>query len=108
MNDMGPWTAPSTDLEPGDRFEVFAAPDGRTLRLPPGFADLDLSLAELISPQGARLTVHTADTQGTIGLEPALNGNGASLSYWLEYQAPGRFRLQPTEPPRQDAAELPT
>jgi SNF2 family DNA or RNA helicase len=85
---------PSTTLEPGDRFEVFLSEDGRTLGLPESFRDLDLPVQQLLDTQGQPLQVRPDDSLESLQLTPALKLPGETAgAFWLEYQAPGRFRL---------------
>ena len=100
---------PSTDLEPGDRFEVYPSPDGRALTLPESFLELSQPIHQLVGPNDQPLALRQADSADYLDLvdplQPILDG-----SVWLEYQGPGRFRLvarqeESAEPAPETAAE---
>ena len=78
--------------EPGDRFEA-AAGSGR-LVIPESLAGLGLSVDVLEDEQGRPLAVTPEAAGRTLGLpesvRPLLD---QSAALWLEYRAPGRFRL---------------
>ncbi len=89
---MPPPPTPLTDLEPGDRFEVYPSPDGRALALPESFLELNQPIHHLLGPNDQYRAFRRADAAGYLELidplPPILDG-----SVWLEYQGPGRFRL---------------
>ena len=87
-----PPPTPLTDLEPGDRFEVYPSPDGRALALPASFLELNQPIHQLVGPNDQPLALRRADSAAYLEfvdpLQPILDG-----SVWLEYRDPGRFRL---------------
>jgi SNF2 family DNA or RNA helicase len=90
--------APEGALEAGDRFEVTTTPAGELLLQEP------LVVETLEDERGQRLPF-TAEDQHALALaeplRPLLADAGAA---WLEYQAPGRFRLllEPRPAPEQE------
>ncbi len=106
---MPPPPTPLTDLEPGDRFEVYPSPDGRALALPESFLELNQPIHQLVGPNDKPLSLRQAGSADYLEfvdpLPPILDG-----SVWLEYQGPGRFRLvarqeESAEPALEAAAE---
>ncbi len=89
---MPPPSTPLTDLEPGDRFEVYPSPDGRALKLPESFLELNQPIHHLLGPNDQSRAFRRADSADYLDLvdplQPILDG-----SVWLEYQGSGRFRL---------------
>ena len=84
--------SPAQVLEPGDRFEVHPDESGDRLTLPGALGPGGFAVEQVedpdgttqgLSPEGRRLVVP--------GLGRRLTGPDATT--WLEYQAPGRFRL---------------
>ncbi len=81
-------------LEPGDRFEVFHDHGAEVLTLPTALGASGFALERVEDPQGRPLEmVSTAGGRGL--LVPRLGHwlQGPDAIAWLEYQAPGRFRL---------------
>ncbi len=82
------------DLRSGDRFEIVATGlDGR-LSLP-AVLDMDAAAIEhLEDPAGRNLDVALDHDRGAL-IIPKLPENltASAVSFWLEYRAPGRFRL---------------
>jgi SNF2 family DNA or RNA helicase len=98
-------------LEPGDRFELIVPSDVRTsgrLLLPETLRASGASLDRFTDAQGQPLEVSASSTDGTL-----LIANGARLfpentnAAWLEYEAPGRFRLIVEGGPAPDTAVSP-
>ena len=85
---------PSTALEPGDRFEVYPAADGTTLTLTGSLLELDQPVEQLIGPKDRPHAFQMAgDFTSLESVEPPVPPLADTDSLWLEYQAPGRFRL---------------
>jgi SNF2 family DNA or RNA helicase len=84
---------PSTTLEPGDRFEVSASPDGSTVSLPDSILAVGLPIAELIGPGDRPLPFRKAGFPTAIELTEPLAPPPAAAALWLEFLGPGRFRL---------------
>src|ERR1700735_214374 len=98
---------PSTNLEPGDRFEIFLSSDGRTLGLPESFLDLDLAIEQLFDLHGQPLSFRPDDSLESLALGAPLKlPDKESRTLWLEYQGPGRFRLVLETEPTAEPAEL--
>src|SRR5690242_114501 len=92
----GPSTQPLVpaldgDLEPGDRFEVplVAGETGSgRLLLPRFLQDAAIPVDVIEDEHGHRLDRPLEQT-----LEPSAAPQDPTATFWLEYQAPGRFRL---------------
>ena len=85
---------PGQGLEPGDRFEVYPAGSGDRLTLPGALGPGGFAIEELEDPGGKILGL-TPAAQGHGLIVPELGRllPGPDATTWLEYQAPGRFRL---------------
>jgi SNF2 family DNA or RNA helicase len=89
-------STPGQGLEPGDRFEVHPAGSGDrlTLTLPGALGPGGFALEQLEDPAGTILGLTpTAQGRGLIVPELGRWFLGPDATTWLEYQAPGRFRL---------------
>ena len=86
--------APEPGLEPGDRFEVLAAGAVDGLRLPAALGPGGFAIERLEDDAGRPLEMAIDPTGRRLSVEPPgrwLADPFAAI--WLEYQAPGRFRL---------------
>src|SRR5206468_2465270 len=95
---------PLTLLETGDRFEVYASPDGRALALPTNLLELDQPIAQLVDSRDHPLNFHLTDSADSLSMvEPIVPGHDGTDSLWLEYRGAGRFQLvvQPEAAPEQ-------
>ncbi|MDB5309913.1 MAG: yqhH [Gemmataceae bacterium] len=93
---------PVTALEPGDRFEVYPSPDGRTLTLPESFLELNQPIEQLVGPGDRPQSFQLADSLTSLEFaEPLVPPPAGAGSLWLEYRDPGRYQLvaQPDESP---------
>ena len=85
---------PEPGLEPGDRFEVLAAGAVDGLRLPATLGPGGFAIERLEDASGRPLEMAIDPTGRRLSVEPPgrwLSDPFAAI--WLEYQAPGRFRL---------------
>lgn len=103
-------TAPGMGLEPGDRFEVLANGSGDGLWLPAALGAAGFAVEQVEDAEGRPLA-WSLDPSGRRAAVPRLGGlvPGPGALTWLEYQAPGRFRLvvEPGPEPS-DGGELTT
>jgi SNF2 family DNA or RNA helicase len=85
---------PGQGLEPGDRFEVHPAESGDRLTLPGALGPGGFAIEQLEDPAGNILGL-TRAANGQELIVPELGRwlSGPDATSWLEYQAPGRFRL---------------
>src|SRR5512147_2566093 len=83
-----------TGLEPGDRFEVARVSPGDRLRLPKVFGPSGFAI-ERVEDQGGCLLELTHDPAGhpLVIAQPGRSLPDPPATLWLEFQAPGRFRL---------------
>src|SRR5262245_26253258 len=80
----------SSTLEPGDRFEIPRALAGRRLALPDFLQAQEMPIEQLEDEAGTLLAVQqNPHGNGLVLPESARIETPA----WLEYRAPGRFRL---------------
>ncbi|MGE5756152.1 MAG: hypothetical protein ACM35G_10630, partial [Planctomycetaceae bacterium] len=86
--------APETGLEPGDRFEVARVGPGDRLRLPKVLGPSGFAI-ERVEDQGGLPMELTRDPAGhpLVVAQPGQLLPDPPAALWLEYQAPGRFRL---------------
>lgn len=86
--------APETGLEPGDRFEVARVGPGDRLRLPKVLGPSGFAI-ERVEDQGGLPMELTRDPAGhpLVVAQPGRSLPDPPAALWLEYQAPGRFRL---------------
>ena len=86
--------SPGQGLEPGDRFEVHPARAGDRMILPAALGPGGFAVERVEDPSGRPLEPARAEG-GRALLVPGLGGMipGPGAVTWLEYQAPGRFRL---------------
>ena len=81
-------------LEPGDRFEIHPAESGDRLTLPGALGPGGFAIEQLEDPAGNILGLTRAPKgQGLIVPELSRWLPSPDATIWLEYQAPGRFRL---------------
>jgi SNF2 family DNA or RNA helicase len=90
-------TSPDTALEPGDRFELPLLPDVRTSgrwSLPETLRDTGVAFQVVEDPQGRPLAaVIGSDASHLLLPDSATLLPAQCDAAWLEYRAPGRFRL---------------
>jgi hypothetical protein len=103
-----PSVFPGAELEPGDRFEV--APIGSTgrLSLPRVVGPAGFPIEQIEDPAGRPLDLSLDLATGSLAV-PRLGeavSRSAASALWLEYRAPGRFRLivEPGAPHPADGA----
>jgi SNF2 family DNA or RNA helicase len=89
---LAPGTSPSTALEPGDRFQLLTAASAGRLLLPDAVVAGAIPVQQIEDNSGRPLPWRPGDRFLTLP-PPTQPGADARDTAWLEYQAPGRFRL---------------
>jgi SNF2 family DNA or RNA helicase len=86
-------TQPTATLEPGDRFELLAPGDGGSLPLPDYFQAQQIPIDNLEDASGRPLAVQWRPAENALIVPEKSLKAGPQDTLWLEYEAPGRFRL---------------
>jgi SNF2 family DNA or RNA helicase len=90
-------------LEPGDRFEVTLTGARDRLRIPTVLEDGEFAIKHIEDSAGQLLKAEI-DAQSSLVKIPKLAENASNpAALWLEYRAPGKFRLV-VDPPMSQAA----
>jgi SNF2 family DNA or RNA helicase len=85
---------PTTDLEPGDRFEVYPSADGRTLTLPDGMLELNQPIERLTGPDGRPRPFREDDPPSSLSFAEPLSATPDDPGpLWLEYRDRGQWQL---------------
>src|SRR5207248_2430062 len=99
---------PGFTLEPGDRFSASVTDTGR-LPIPEALVAADVAVTTVEDEQGRPLPVETDELEQALRLPESLRPQlQSAAALWLEYRAPGRFRLLVEPLPSADGKELTT
>src|SRR5262245_40931776 len=93
--------SPTATLEPGDRFELSQPADGGRLLLPEFLLAQQLSVEHLEDETGRPLALQQQPGANSLLVPESAH---VEAPVWLEYRAPGRFRLVAEKAPAVPAA----
>jgi SNF2 family DNA or RNA helicase len=80
-------------LEPGDRFEVALTGARDRLRIPPILGEGDFAIEHIEDSAGRLIKAETDAVSNSLVIPKLADDVASPAALWLEYRAPGKFRL---------------